>query len=142
VTTEIARKFGVDFYNFPKFIADIEFKRENNWIHCGLSEGNHNVFTLSSKLLPQRPSGRWRFDCFSKRDDRLLRSEVTVNIRQQVISRNPANVRLELGDHEIARELHNLKLGRMVHLQYLPECQTILSSVVESYELEKPGYLK
>ncbi len=139
VTTEIARQFGVDFYNFPKFVANIDFSREGGWIQCHLSEGGHSIFTLSSKMLPAKPSGRWRFDCFSARDDRILRSEVTVNVRQQVISRNPQNVKLDLGDHNLAEELRNLKLGRMVHLQYLPACQTILSNVVESYEVNKPA---
>lgn len=135
VTTEIARQFGVDFYNFPKFIANIDFSRDGGWLHCDLSEGGHNIFTLSSKMLPVKSSGRWRFDCFSVREDRILRSEVTVNVRQQAISRNSRNVNLKLGDHDLAEELRNLKLGRMVHLQYLPSCQTILSSVVESYEM-------
>jgi hypothetical protein len=139
VTTEIARQFGVDFYNFPKLIADIDFSRDGGWIHCHLSESGHSIFTLSSKMLSTKPSGRWRFECFSTRDDRILRSQVTVNVRQQVISRNPKNVKLELGDHNLAEELRNLKLGRMVHLQYLPACQTILSSVVESYEMNEPA---
>jgi hypothetical protein len=139
VTTEMARQFGVDFYNFPKFIANIDFSRDGGWIHCNLSEGDHSIFTLSSKMLPVKPSRRWRFDCFSIRDDRILRSEVTVNVRQQVISRNPKNVKFELGDHNLAQELRSLKLGRMVHLQYLPACQTILSSVVESYEMDEPA---
>jgi hypothetical protein len=139
VTTETARHFGVDFYNFPKFIANVEFSRDAGWIHCHLAEGGHDIFTLSSKLLPVKPANRWRFDCFSRRDDRMLRSEVTVNVREQVISRNPAHVKLEFGDHKLAQELRDLKLSRMVHLQYLPACQTILSSVVESYEMNKPA---
>ncbi len=138
VTTEIARQFGIDFYNFPKFIADIDFSSDKGWIRCYLGEGGHDIFTLSTKMLPVKPSGRWRFDCFSARDDRILRSEVTVNVRQQVISRNPKNVKFELGDHNLAQELRNLNLGRMVHLQYLPACQTILSGVVESYEMNEP----
>jgi hypothetical protein len=135
VTTEIARQFGLDFYNFPKFIANIDFMRNNGWIHCHLSEGKRTILSLSTKMLPVKPSGRWRFDCISTRDDRILRSEVTVNVQKQVISRNPGNVRLELGDHEISETLRKLKLGRMVHFQYMPSCQTILSSAVESYEM-------
>lgn len=138
VTTEIARQFGLDFYNFPKFLANIEFRRESGWIHCDLSEGGHTIFNLSVKSLPQKPADRWRFDCFSKRGKRILRSEVTINVRKQVISRNPANVKFELGDHVLAQELRNLNPGRMVHLQYIPACQTILSNVVESYEINKP----
>ena len=44
VTTEIARQFGVDFYNFPKFLANIDFKRDDVWIHCRFSEGGRDIF--------------------------------------------------------------------------------------------------
>jgi hypothetical protein len=135
VTTELAYQFGVDFYNYPKFMANIDFTREDGWIRCRLAEGGRHILTLSARQLPLKPAPRWRFHGITTRDDRILRSEVIVNVRRQAFSRNPANVRLELGDHELGKELGRLKLGRMVHLQYLPECQTTLSGVVESYEM-------
>jgi hypothetical protein len=135
VTTEFAYQFGVDFYNFPKFLADIAFTREDGWIRCRLAEGGRHILTLSARQLSPNPSPRWRFHGITTRDDRILRSEVIVNVRRQAISRNPANVRLEIGDHALGKELSHLDLGRMVHLQYLPECQTTLSGVVESYEM-------
>ena len=82
-----------------------------------------------------KPSPRWRFHGITTRDNRILRSEVIVIVRNQAISRNPAHVKLEIGDHELGKELRQLNLGRMVHFQYLPECQTILSGVVESYDM-------
>jgi hypothetical protein len=69
------------------------------------------------------------------RANRILRSEVLVNVGAQAMSRNPGNIRLDLGDHALGRELRHLNLGRMVHSQYLPKCQTILSGVVESYDM-------
>jgi hypothetical protein len=135
VTTEIAYQFGVDFYNFPKFLANIDFTREGDWIRCRLAEGGRHILTLSARWLPVKPSPHWRFHGISTRDNRILRSEVVVNVGSQAISRNPGHVRLEIGDHELGRELRHLSLGRMVHLQYLPKCQTILSGVVESYDM-------
>lgn len=140
VTTELAFHFGVDFYNYPKFMASIDFRREGGWITCRLEEGGHDVFTLSARQLPVKESPRWRFHGITTRDNRILRSEITVNVRRQALSRNPRHVRLQLGDHPLAQELRNLSLGRMVHFQYVPECQTILSGVVESYEMDTgPG---
>ena len=134
VTTEAAYQFGVDFYNYPKFMADITFTREAGWIQCRLAEGGRHILTLSARQLPVNSSPRWRFECITAREDRLLRSEVVVNVRKQAISRNPAHVRLDLGEHSMAEELRQLNLGRMVHFQYLPECQTMLSGVVESWD--------
>lgn len=135
VTTEIAYQFGVDFYNYPKFMADIDFTREDGWIRCRLAEGGRKILTLSARQLPVKPAPRWRFHGITTRDNRILRSEVIVNVRNQAISRNPGHIKLEIGDHELGKELRQLNLGRMVHFQYLPECQTILSGVVESYDM-------
>ena len=138
VNTEIARQFGIDFYNYPKFMADIEFSRDDGWLKCRLSEAGRHILSMSVRQLPARPSSRWGFHGITTRDGRILRSEVIVNVREQAISRNPAHVRLELGDHDLARELRGLGLGRMVHLQYAPRCQTILSGVIESWDMKGP----
>jgi len=135
VTTEIAYQFGVEFYNYPKFLATIDFTRENNWIRCRLAEGGRHILTLSARQLLVNHSPRWRFHGITTRDNLILRSEVIVNVRNQAISRNPGHIKLEIGDHELGEELRQLNLGRMVHYQYFPECQTILSGVVESYDI-------
>jgi hypothetical protein len=136
VNTELARDFGIDFYNYPKFMANIDFSNESGWLKCRLAEGGKHILTLAARQLPTRPWPRWYFDGITVRDGRILRSEVAVNVREQALSRNPADVKLELGDHDLARELRGLNLGRMVHLQYVPRCQTILSGVVESWDMK------
>jgi hypothetical protein len=133
VTTDIALKFGIDFYNYPKFIASIDFKIENGWRYCRLAERSNHILTLSVRQIPVKDFDHWRFHGITFRDGRILRSEVIVNVRKQAISRNPANVKLELGDHPIAQELRNLHLGRMVHFQYMPQNQAILTPVLESF---------
>jgi hypothetical protein len=133
VTTDIARKFGIDFYNYPKFIASIDFKNEDGWLSCRLAEGSNHILTLRVRQIPVKESDRWRFYGITFRNSRILRSEAIINVRKQAISRNPANVKLELGDHAIAQELRNLHLGRMVHFQYMPQNQAILTPVLESY---------
>jgi hypothetical protein len=135
VTTEIAYQFGVDFYNYPKFLASIDFTGEDGWIRCRLAEGGRHILTLSARRLPVQPAPRWRFHGITTRANRILRSEVLVNVGAQAMSRNPGNIRLDIGDHALGRELRHLNLGRMVHSQYLPKCQTILSGVVESYDM-------
>lgn len=135
VTTDIAYRFGVDFYNYPKFLASIDFTRDGGWIRCRLAEGARHILTLSARQLPVKPSPRWRFHGITTRENRILRSEVVVNVGSQAVSRNPAHIRLDIGDHELGEELRRLRLGRMVHAQYIPQCQTILSGVVETYDM-------
>jgi hypothetical protein len=133
VTTDIAHKFGIDFYNYPKFIANIDFKNEDGWLSCRLAEDSTHILTLSVRKIPVKDFDRWRFHGITFRDGRILRSEAIINVRKQAISRNPADVKLELGDHAISQELRDLHLGRMIHFQYMPENQAILTPVLESY---------
>ncbi len=76
-----------------------------------------------------------RYSVVNVRHDRLLYGMASVHIQQIGISRSPSNVRLELGEHDIAQQLRNLKLGRMIDYRYCPEGQLMLHSVLESYAL-------
>jgi hypothetical protein len=133
VTTEIARYGGVAFYGFPKFIADIEFMRENDWIHCHLAADGKDIFTLSARQLETQPAERSLTHALTVKDGRILRCEVIGNPRRAGMSRKAGDVRLELGDHPIAEDLRELQPGRMMQLQYEPEGQSILTCALESY---------
>lgn len=135
VTTEIARYGGVRFYNFPKFLADIQFKQEGGWTHCRLAEDEREILHLSVRQLPVKAAAHGLMHGITVRDGRILRSEVILNLRRQGVSRNPADVRLELGDHPIAQELRSLRLGRLLHCEYLPANQAILTGVIESHPM-------
>jgi len=137
VTTEPAYHAGVDFYNYPKFIAKIDFQRGDSRISCRLAEGDRHILTLSASQLPVRSFDHWRFHGITTRNDRILRSEIIINVRRQAISRGGGNVKLELGDHPIAQELRGLRLGRVIHFQYMPENQAILTPVLETYSSTK-----
>ncbi len=67
--------------------------------------------------------------------DRILYGTASVHVQRMGVSRNPSDVRLELGDHAIAQELRRLGLGRMIDYRYCPEGQLILNSVLESFAL-------
>ena len=51
VTTEIARAGGVDFYNYPKFVAGIDFEETATQRVCRLSEGAEHILTLSGERI-------------------------------------------------------------------------------------------
>jgi hypothetical protein len=63
----------------------------------------------------------------------MLRSEAISGPHEQFASRDPADVRLELGDtHPIAQELRALGITRNLGCQYVPQMQSILTNVLES----------
>jgi hypothetical protein len=132
VTTEIARDAGVEFANYPKFVADIAFERRNGALTCRLAEAQGHILTLTVNELPLQPVGRSYHHSITVREGRILRLELIME-RRQGISRDPAHVHLELGDRPIAQELRDLGPGRMLFCQYAPKGQAILSPVLESF---------
>jgi hypothetical protein len=135
VTTEIARDAGVEFAGYPKFLASIEFEKQNGWIACHLAEGDRHILTLAGRELETQAAPRTRSQFFTVRGGRLLRSEGISSERSQARSRDASHARLELGDHPIAQELKGLGLGRMLVYQYAPSYQSILSPVLESFAM-------
>jgi hypothetical protein len=58
VTTEHARAGGVDLFGYPKFLADINFVREKDWITCTLVESDQEILSLKGQRLSRPPSFR------------------------------------------------------------------------------------
>ena len=109
VTTEIARAAGVDLYNYPKFIAGIDFQETATQRTCRLSEGAEHILTLSGERIatPRRE----QFQMFSHlwMDRQPQSSEFKINAVEMGVSLSPAAATLQLGErHPIARELAEL----------------------------------
>jgi hypothetical protein len=133
VTTEIARVVGAEFAGYPKFIADIEFTEEDNWLICELKADNQNVLTVSGRKLETKRLPRYRVNPITFRRGYILRSEFVISERDMGNSKSGKDVVMELGEHRIAEELKDLKLGRVLGYGYCPQAQGILTPVFESF---------
>ena len=133
VTTEIAREVGAEFAGYPKFVAGIEFEDEGNWLTCELKADNQNVFKLSGRKLKLEHSPRFCLMPLTYRRGYILRSEFVMSEREMGTSKSGDDVKLDLGEHGIAKELKDLNLGKIVSYSYCPHAQGILTPVFESY---------
>ncbi|MEM8831253.1 MAG: acetoacetate decarboxylase family protein [Cyanobacteria bacterium P01_G01_bin.19] len=133
VTTEIARKAGLKFGGYPKFLADIEFERDSQWVSCQLRADSQHILTLKGREGKFHNVARSRMQPITVRSEHMLRCELIVSERNQLESRSASDVHLELGDHPIAQEMKKWKLGRILGYQYAPQHQAILTPVVESF---------
>ncbi|HEY7891074.1 MAG TPA: acetoacetate decarboxylase family protein [Solirubrobacteraceae bacterium] len=128
VTTEIARAGGVDFYNYPKFIAGIDFEESNGQRSCRLSEGAEHILTLQGKLLATPRSEQFQLFSHLWMDRQPQSSEFKINASQMGVSLSPAAATLQLGErHPIARELARLLVSRRpIQYQYIANFEGIL----------------
>jgi hypothetical protein len=130
VTTERARWGGVAIYGFPKIVADIEFKHENDAATCVVWHDGNTVAELSVKRVEPKLVTR-RSISYTYKDGSLLKTSVDaeglVGTRQ-----GKDGAKLKLGTHRIAEELMGLNLGaEAVEYQYIPQMYSLLNKPIE-----------
>lgn len=128
VTTEIARAGGVDFYNYPKFIAGIDFEQSERRRACRLSEGAEHILTLSGERIATPRAEQFQLFSHLWMDRQPQSSEFKINAIEMGVSLRPGVASLQLGDrHPIARELASLIARRQpIQYQYMARFEGIL----------------
>jgi hypothetical protein len=128
VTTEIARAGGVDFYNYPKFVAGIDFSEEGSRRVCRLSEGAEHILTLSGERIATPRSEQFQAFSHLWMDRQPQSSEFKINASETGVSLRSGVASLTLGDrHPIARELAGLiAFSRPLQYQYTARFEGIL----------------
>lgn len=113
VTTEIARVGGVELYNYPKFIASIDFAQTASGRACRLAEGAEHILTVSGPQIDTPRSEELQIFSHLWMDRQPQSSEFKINAKEIGIGMRPGLARIELGDrHPIARELAGMLLSR------------------------------
>lgn len=133
VTTEVARQAGVEFAGYPKFLAEITFEKDGEWIKCHLHEAGQHILTLGGREGALSSAPRSRMQPITVREGYMLRCELVVSERNQTSGRGAGGAQLELGEHPIAQEIREWKLGQILAYQYAPQHQAILTPVIESF---------
>ena len=128
VTTEAAFSGGVELFNFPKFIAGIEFEESDTQRACRLSEGREHILTLTGKRIPTPRSEQFQLFSHLWMDRQPQTAEAKFNGIELGISLRGDAASLELGDrHPIAAELAGLLVSRRpVEYVYIPRFEAIL----------------
>ncbi len=128
VTTEIARYGGVQWYGYPKYLADIRFSHEGPMLSCTLTEGGENILVLEGKKLKTRNEKFNRFKTYSVKDGVVLPANVYMNPIEFGMSMSPGAARLSVGEkHPVARQLRELGLSeRPVFYNYMPLMEAVL----------------
>jgi hypothetical protein len=128
VTTEIARAGGVDFYNYPKFIASIEFDDGPSGRSCMLAEGDERILELHGAPINAPRSGGLQLFSHLWMDRQPQSSEFKLNVLASGVTARPGAARLELGSrHPIARELAGLLGSRSsIYYELMPRFEGIL----------------
>lgn len=128
VTTEIARAGGVDFYNYPKFIAAIDFTQDARTRTCRLAEGAEHILTLKCDRLRGNRSEQIQLFSHLYQNREPQSSEFKILAHEMGKTAKPGAATLELGDrHPIALELAGALVSKKaIAAAYSPRIEGIL----------------
>lgn len=127
VTTEIALKAGTHFWNYPKFLAEITFQDHGENLEVILKENDRLILKILARKLAARRSAQLQFHTYSIRQNVVMHAFVDGWAAQlgTVMMGNIA--RLELGEHQIGKELVDLGIGETARSgQYIEGMMTKL----------------
>jgi len=128
VTTEIARRGGVELYGYPKFLADITFQKGKDWMECDLTEEGKKILSLRGKVLQTSRGKITRYTTYSVLDEIPLAANVFVDPIEFSQSSDKQAASLDLGaGHAISEALRGIGLGKApVMYQFSPVNEAIL----------------
>ncbi len=128
VTTNVALRGGVDFFSFPKFIAQIDYTETEGERRCRMAEGEEHILTFRGKQIGAPRGQQTDFFCHLWMDGQPQTAQFKVN-QPQVGStwRRDAAV-LELAErHPVAVELRELLVSlKPLEYEYNPRLEGIL----------------
>lgn len=128
VTSERARRGGLEMAGYPKFLADISFTSENGSTRCTVSEKGRRILTLTGAQMPTARGKLTKYRLHTRKNGIPLRANLYLNPLQyrQVRGGNAAHLDLHPG-HAIADELREMQLSKQpVLYQYMPTYEAIL----------------
>jgi hypothetical protein len=113
VTTEIALKVGIHFWNYPKFLAEIAFQDQGDNLEVTLKEDDRLILKILARKLAAKQSTKLQFHTYSIKDSTIMHALVDGRAPRlgAVMMGNLA--RLELGGHQISKELVDLGLSNI-----------------------------
>lgn len=128
VTTELALRGGIDFYNYPKFIGGIDFKDTANTVSCELRRDGERILTISGNKIPVQEIGEMKFICNLYQYRQPQYAEFKLNVLEGAIDWGPRNASVDLNvENPIGREISDALLApRGIMYLYMPKIQGIL----------------
>jgi hypothetical protein len=128
VTSELAMQGGVTMGGFPKFIADIEFRKDSNFITCNVSEQGTHILSLECKQLKTAPGTVSRTVLYTMKNGSVLLANLFTNPIKFSQSLRSDSARLTMsGDNKICTFLRDVKMSsKPLACQFSPVFESML----------------
>ena len=131
VTTELACTGGQVGYNYPKYMARIDYEVGADADSCTLYDGDEMVVSFRGRHLKTKSQKMITNHGLAVKDGLVTDIPVLLNPRRMASSNAAADFTLELGKGEVADVIRGLKLGKFLRYEYIPSAQTQLCAAAK-----------
>ncbi len=137
VTTEVALYGGVDYFNFPKYLADIRFRETSLHRICTLRDKEsmdlilefeaQKITTRSLDRLPVlNELSKMTLNAYPVKGGKTVHAKTLIHQKEFGVSFLIPRVNIRLGDHPRSAPFQELDLGTQLQFFYAPNCEGIL----------------
>lgn len=140
VTTEVALHGGLDFFNYPKYLANIEYTETEKKRTCSVTdkETGELIFSFSgNKLKTKTLEQNKQFEHLNKAlynsypilNNKMVQADLLVNQIEKGTQWMGKGFTVKIGNHPKSQLLKDLKLGKLMQQVYLPKGEAVLFEV-------------
>lgn len=134
VTTDVANIGGIQFFKFPKFVADISFRETKTHRICTLRDKKTldlileiDCMKISTRHIQQNKSREiYTVHTYSQKKDPGMRGKFKINLLERGMSFLMPRISLRWGKHPLAIKMNELKWGIQLQSVYAPQCEAVL----------------
>lgn len=131
VTTEAALYGGIDFFNYPKYLADISFRETATHRICTLRDREtlDLIIEFEGRKIGTRRPKRLKtmtLNTYPRKENRTLHARMMVNQREYGNSVLIQDASLRFGPHPRAQPFKEIGFGWQLQYLYAPSCEAIL----------------
>lgn len=132
VSTEAALYGGIDFFNYPKYLADVSFRETADHRVCTLRDKQSMDLILEfegrkikTKKSP-KPLNVLSLSTYPRKENRTLHARMLLNRKEAAASHPIADSLIRFGRHPRAEPFKKLGIGRPLQYDFAPKCEAIL----------------
>lgn len=129
VDTEVSLYGGLDYFNFPKYMADISFRETTRHRICTVRDPatmDLIVEVEGRKIRTEKPPAKMTFNSYPVKDGKTLHAKTLIHTRRWGKTFLLGNSSVRIGRHPRSAPFTELDLGKQVEYLFAPECEAIL----------------
>jgi len=135
VTTDVALHGGLDFFNYPKYKADIEFIENETNRTCIVKDNDELLFAFKMKKIKTKTYDQNKtynsfnkalFNSYPIMNNQIMKADLLVNQIEKGTQWMGKGFTVEIGNHQKSQLLKELKLGRLMQQVYMPKGEAVL----------------